>query len=90
MHIVCWKDGSLELSRRVPRGAIPVVSGHGKRLRRLLAAEAAPGPPGRFCLPVILVAASDLDKMYAVRRFRDRLQKALAGPSYKKRGGRLI
>ncbi|MEH3093390.1 MAG: hypothetical protein PGN20_15445 [Agrobacterium cavarae] len=37
-HIVCYRSGQVFVSRRVPKGALQIVTGHGRRLNRVLSA----------------------------------------------------
>lgn len=92
-HIVCWKNGEVTVSRRVPKGAMRVLTGHGKRLRRVLALHADFAQDGRTLLvPGLQEARTDLAAIEAVRAFVDILRQTLAlGPHRRvPGGGRLI
>lgn len=88
-HIVCWKNGEVTVSRRVPKGAMRVVTGHGKRLRRVLSVHAHCAEDGRTLLiPGLREAATDLAAIEAVRAFVIMLRETLAlGPHRRVRGG---
>jgi len=91
--VVCLRSGEVFVARRVPKGAMEIVSGHGKRLKRVLLAEARHAYDGRTLLvPGVPEAESDLQAIHAVKAFEQRLLKALAaGPHRRVRGGgRLI
>jgi len=87
--IVCYRSGEALVVRRVPKGAMKVVSGHGKRLKRVLLAEARHGYDGETLLvPGVPEAETDLQALFAVKTFEQRLLKALAvGPHRRVRGG---
>jgi len=88
-HIVCWRSGEVLVSRRVPKGAIRIVTGHGKRLRRILVACARHAYDGRTLLvPGMPEADNDLAAIAAVKAFEAMLLKRLAlGPHKRLRGG---
>lgn len=92
-HIVCWRTGEVTVARRVPKGAMKVLTGHGKRLRRVLRLHALPADDGRtLLLPGLQDARTDLAAIEAVKSFIVELRRTLAlGPHRRVRGGgRLI
>lgn len=91
-HIVCWRSGQVVVARRVPRGAMQLVTGHGRRLNRVLGACARQAYDGKTLLvPGVPEAATDLEALEAVRRFKQMLLKLLArGPHRRAKEPRLL
>lgn len=87
-NVVCYRSGEVFVARRVPKGTIKVVAGHGKRLKRVLLVEARHAYDGSTLLvPGVPEAQTDLQAMFAVKAFEQRLLKALAaGPHRRARG----
>lgn len=88
-HIVCWRTGEVAVSRRIPKGAMEVLTGHGRRLRRVLSLHAIPADDGKaLFIPGLRTAGDDLAAIEIVRIFTQTLRATLAlGPHRRVRGG---
>jgi len=91
-HIVCYRSGQVLVSRRVPKGALQIVTGHGRRLNRVLSACARHAYDGKTLLvPGVPEAENDLQAMEAVKQFKQMLLERLArGPHRRTKGPRLL
>ncbi len=91
-HIVCWRSGLVFVCRRVPSGAIQLVSGHGRRLNRVLSVCARHAYDGKTLLvPGVPEAETDLQAVEAVRQFKQILLERLArGPHRRTKEPRLL
>ena len=91
-HIVCYRSGQVFVSRRVPKGALQIVTGHGRRLNRVLSACARHAYDGKTLLvPGVPEADSDVQAVEAVRKFKQMLLKRLArGPHRRTKEPRLL
>lgn len=91
-HIVCWRSGKISLSRRVPKGAMGVVAGHGNRLRRVLRQHRSLERDGQaYLLPSLQTALDDRAAVVAIEAFVASVREILArGPHRRFRGGRLL
>lgn len=84
----CWRDGTIEIARRLPRNAVKLGSAHGLRLRKAVSVCARHSYDGATLLvPGIPEAGNDIDAVEAVRRFRVQLSRRL---ERKKKKGELI
>jgi hypothetical protein len=88
-YICCYRSGEVFVSKRVPKGAIELVRGHGTRLKRVLSAQARPSYDGvTLLVPGIPEADTDLQALEAAKAFELLIYKALAtSPWRKSRGG---
>ncbi|WP_320202445.1 host nuclease inhibitor protein [Agrobacterium rosae] len=91
-HIVCYRSGEAFVSRRVPKGSMKIVTGHGRRLRRILSVCARQAYDGKTLLvPGLPEAEGDLQAIEAVKGFEQMLRERLAlGPHRRTKGRRLI
>lgn len=91
-HIVCWRSGQVVVARRVPRGAMQLVTGHGRRLNRVLGVCARHAYDGKTLLvPGVHEAKTDVEALEAVRQFKQMLLKRLArGPHRRTKEPRLL
>lgn len=91
-HIVCYRSGEAFVSRRVPKGTMKIVTGHGRRLRRILSACARHAYDGKTLLvPGLPEADDDRLAIEAVKHFEEMLRKRLAlGPHRRTKGRRLL
>lgn len=77
--VFCWRTGVIGFSRRVPKGALPLVSGPLRRLRNITLAIARHAHDGKTLLvPGVPEADTNLAALQAARRFKDELRKRLA------------
>ncbi len=91
-HIVCWRSGKISVSRRVPKGAMGVVTGHGNRLHRVLRQHGSLERSGHaYLLPTLQMALDDRAAIVAIEAFVGSVREILArGPHRRLRGGRLL
>ncbi len=91
-RIVCYRSGEVFVSRRVPKGALQIVTGHGRRLNRVLGVCARHAYDGKTLLvPGLPEADTDLQAVEAVRQFKQMLLKRLArGPHRRTKEPRLL
>ena len=91
-HIVCCRSGETFVSRRVPKGTMKVVTGHGRRLKRILCACARHAYDGKTLLvPGLPEANNDLQAINAVKAFEQMLRERLAkGPHRRTKGRKLL
>lgn len=91
-YIVCWRSGKVSVSRRVPRGAMGIVAGHGNRLRRVLRQHGGLERDGQaYSLFTLRTALDDRAAIVAVEAFVASVRETLArGPHRRFRGGRLL
>lgn len=91
-HIVCYRSGEAFVSRRIPKGTMKLVTGHGRRLRRILSVCARHAYDGKTMLvPGLPEADNDLQAIEAVKGFEQMLRKRLAkGPHRRTKERRLI
>ncbi|MCQ4630915.1 hypothetical protein GB927_012755 [Shinella sp. CPCC 100929] len=80
------------MSRRVPKGAMGVVAGHGNRLRRVLRQHGGLQRDGQaYLLPALRTAVGDRAAILAIEAFMASVREILArGPHRRFRGGRLL
>ncbi len=84
----CWRGGDIQISRRLPKGALKLGSAHGTRLKKAISVCARHSYDGHTLLvPGIPEADSDTDAMEAVQRFREQLSRRL---ERKKKKGELL
>jgi hypothetical protein len=73
-HIVCYRSGEAFVSRRVPKGTIRIVTGHGRRLNRILSVCARHAYDGKTLLvPGLPEADDDKRAIEAVKSFEQML-----------------
>lgn len=91
-HIVCHRSGEAFVSRRVPKGTMKIVTGHGRRLKRVLCACARHAYDGKTLLvPGLPEADNDLQAINAVKAFEQMLRERLAkGPHRRTKGRKLL
>lgn len=91
-HIVCYRSGETFVSRRVPKGTMKVVTGHGRRLKRILSVCARHAYDGKTLLvPGLPEAGNDLQAIAAVKGFEQMLRERLAkGPHRRTKGRKLL
>ncbi len=91
-HIVCWRTGKVSVSRRIPKGAMGVVAGHGNRLRRVLRQHCSLQRDGQaYLLLTLPTALDDHAAIVAIESFVASVREILArGPHRRFRGGRLL
>lgn len=91
-HIVCYRSGETFVSRRVPKGTMMIVTGHGRRLKRILGVWARHAYDGkRLLVPGVPEATTDLQAMEAVKQFQRLLLTQLAkGPHRRTKGRKLL
>ncbi|WP_311272361.1 MULTISPECIES: host nuclease inhibitor protein [unclassified Rhizobium] len=91
-HIVCYRSGEAFVSRRIPKGSMKIVTGHGRRLLRILSVCARHAYDGKTLLvPGLPEADSDLQAIEAVKGFEVMLRKRLAqGPHRRTKGRKLL
>ncbi|UNZ49481.1 hypothetical protein [Agrobacterium tumefaciens] len=91
-HIVCYRSGETFVSRRVPKGSMKIVTGHGRRLKRVLGVWARHAYDGkRLLVPGVPEAVSDLQALEAIKQFQQLLLVQMAkGPHRRTRGRRLL
>ncbi|NSZ08247.1 host nuclease inhibitor protein [Agrobacterium tumefaciens] len=91
-HIVCYRSGEAFVSRRVPKGTMRIVTGHGRRLKRILSVCARHAYDGKTLLvPGLPEADTDLQAVTAVKHFEQMLWERLAkGPHRRTKGRRLL
>lgn len=85
-RICCYRNGEVFVSRRVPPGAMCLLTGHGSRLKRVLKANAIDSG-GRLLVPGIAEAETDLQAAYAAKAFELVLFRALAVSPWRKSRG---
>ena len=84
----CWRSGAIEISRRLPKGALKLGSAHGIRLKKAVSVCARHSYDGHTLLvPGIPEADSDTQALKAVQLFREQLARRL---ERKKKGWELI
>lgn len=91
-HIVCFRSGETFVSRRVPKGTMKIVTGHGRRLKRILSICARHAYDGETMLvPGLPEADNDLQAINAVKAFEQMLRNRLAkGPHRRTKGRKLL
>ncbi|MBN9530541.1 MAG: host nuclease inhibitor protein [Alphaproteobacteria bacterium] len=79
MIAYCWRTGQIGLGRRAPRGTITIVSGPGRRLRRLVEARARLAYDNTTMLvPGIPEAESEVAALKALQRFGEWIKRDLS------------
>lgn len=91
-HIVCWRSGRADVARRVPKGAMGVVNGHGNRLRRVLRQHTSLERDGQtYSLQTLKLALDERATIVAIEAFVASVREILArGPHRRSRGGGLL
>ncbi|WP_273792397.1 host nuclease inhibitor protein [Brucella anthropi] len=84
----CWRGGDIQISRRLPKGALKLGSAHGILLKKAVSVCARHSYDGHTLLvPGIPEADNDTEALEAVARFREQLARRL---ERKKKKGELL
>lgn len=79
MRAYCWRTGLIEFGSRTPRGALPIATGPGKRLRAAISAAARHAyDPGKLLVPGIPEANSDAEALVAAKTFQGIIRKRIS------------